>query len=104
MIRSLRLGTVVNAAAMLALLGVALGCGMRGPPLPPLVFVPGSVTNLEIERVDNEVFISLEVPSENSDSIQPADLARLEVYGLTTQADPERVVFPLPLTEHRSTR
>ena len=99
MIRSLRLGTVVNAAAMLALLGVALGCGMRGPPLPPLVFVPGSVTNLEIERVDNEVFISLEVPSANLDSIQPADLARLEVYGLTTQADPERVVFPLPLTE-----
>ena len=50
MIRSLRWGTVVNVAAMLALLGVALGCGMRGPPLPPLVFVPGSVTNLEIER------------------------------------------------------
>ena len=99
MMRSLRLGTVVNAAAMLALVGVAFGCGMRGPPLPPLVFVPGSVTNLEIERVDNEVFISLEVPSVNSDGIQPADLAHLEIYGLTTQADPERVVFPLPLTE-----
>ena len=99
MIRSLRWGTVVNVAAMLAALGVAFGCGMRGPPLPPLVFVPGSVTNLEIERVDDEVFITLEVPSVNSDGIQPADLARLEVYGLTTQVDPERPVFPLPLTE-----
>lgn len=99
MIRSLRWGTVVNGAAMLALLGVAFGCGMRGPPLPPLVFVPGSVTNLEIERVDNEVFITLEVPSVNSDGIQPADLDRLEVYGLTTQVDPNQPVFLLPLTE-----
>ena len=99
MIRSLRWGTVVNVAAMLAALGVAFGCGMRGPPLPPLVFVPGSVTNLEIERVDDEVFITLEVPSVNSDGIQPADLARLEVYGLTTQVVPAQPVFLLPLTE-----
>ena len=83
----------------MATIGVAVGCGMRGPPLPPLVVVPAAVTSLEIQRFDDDVFIRLEVPSENTDGSEPPDLERVEVYALTTHPDPEQPVPQLPLVD-----
>ena len=97
--RSLTRGTLVSRALILATIGVAVGCGMRGPPLPPLVFVPEAVTPLELQRVDDEVFIRFDVPSENTDGSEPADLERVDVYALTTQPDPEQPVRRQPLEE-----
>ena len=82
-------------------IGVAVGCGMRGPPLAPLVVVPAAVTTLEIQRVDDDVFIRLEVPSGNTDGSEPADLERVEVYALTTHPDPTRTVRQLSLADWR---
>lgn len=92
-------GALLSRAHILAAIGVAVGCGMRGPPLPPVVFVPAAVTSLEIQRFDADVFISFEVPSTNTDGSEPADLDRVEVYALTTQPDLEQPVGPLPLAE-----
>jgi hypothetical protein len=97
--RSLTRGTLVSRALILATIGVAVGCGMRGPPLPPLVFVPEAVTPLELQRVDDEVFIRFDVPSENTDGSEPADLERVDVYAHTTQPDPEQPVRRQPLEE-----
>ena len=71
-------------SACLALAAIALGCGMKGPPLAPLVIVPAQVANVSAERFDDQVFVSFQVPSENTDGSAPADLDRVEVYALTT--------------------
>lgn len=94
-------GTLLSRVHLLAAIGVAVGCGMRGPPLPPLVVVPAAVTALEIQRVDDDIFISFEVPAENADGSEPADLERLEVYALTTHPDPTRPVRQLPVADWR---
>ena len=99
MSRSLGCGILLSRAHVLATIGVAVGCGMRGPPLPPLVFVPAAVTSLEIQRFDDDVFVRLEVPSANTDGSEPADLERVEVYALTTDSDSEQPARQLPLEE-----
>ena len=99
MSRPFRCGILLSRAHVLATIGVAVGCGMRGPPLPPLVFVPAAVTTLEIQRFDGSVFIRLEVPAENTDGSEPADLERVEVYALTTSSDPEQPARQLPLED-----
>ena len=92
-------GTLLSRAPLLAIIGVVVGCGMRGPPLPPLVIVPAAVTSLELRRFDDDVFIRFEVPSENTDGSEPVDLDRVEVYALTTQPDPEQPVRQLLLAD-----
>lgn len=99
MSRSFGCGILLCRAHVLAAIGVAVGCGMRGPPLPPMVFVPAAVTTLEIQRFDDDVFIRLEVPSANTDGSEPADLERVEVYALTTDSDPGQPVRQLPLED-----
>jgi hypothetical protein len=99
MSRSFRCGILLSRAHVLATIGVAVGCGMRGPPLPPLVFVPAAVTTLEIQRLDGNVFIRLKVPAGNTDGSEPADLERVEVYALTTSSDPDQPVRQLPLED-----
>ena len=76
--------------APLLIMVAALGCGMRGAPLAPLVFVPDAVTSFEARRLDNEVHIRFDVPSANTDGTSPADLERVEVYAVTTQPDVTR--------------
>lgn len=75
---AVRLSTLVFAL-------VPLACGMRGPPLPPLVIVPAQVSDLSAERFGNDVHLQLTIPSANADRSEPADLDRVEVYALTTQ-------------------
>ena len=58
---------------------------MKGPPQAPLVIVPARAASVSAERFDDQVFISFQVPSENTDGSAPADLDRVEVYALTTQ-------------------
>lgn len=94
-------GTLLSRVHLLAAIGVAAGCGMRGPPLPPLVVVPAAVTVLEIQRVDDDMFIRFEVPSANTDGSEPADLEQVEVYALTTHPDPTRPVRQLPVADWR---
>ncbi len=94
-------GTLLSRVHLLAAIGVAVGCGMRGPPLPPLVIVPAAVTALEIQHVNDVVFIRFEVPLANADGSEPADLERVEVYALTTHPDPTRPVRQLPVADWR---
>ena len=101
MSRSCTSRTRVSRVIVMTTIGVAVGCGMRGPPLAPLVFVPGAVTSLQVQRFDDDVFIRFEVPTENTDGSEPANLERVEVYALTTQRDPEQPGPRLPLADWR---
>ena len=85
---------VFPLSACLALAAIALGCGMRGPPLAPLVIVPAQVASVSAERFDDQVFVSFQVPTENADGSAPADLDRVEVYALTTRPVDGRDVPP----------
>ncbi len=74
-------------ASWLALLAATAGCGKKGPPLAPLRPVPAAVETFTARRLGDTVRLTLTVPSKNTDGTAPADLARLEVYGLTLAPD-----------------
>ena len=61
-------------------------CGKKGPPLPPLVKLPVAPSDLTAVRRANTVDLQLTVPSANTDSSRPANVARVEVYALTGPA------------------
>ena len=75
-------------AGLLILLTVAVplwGCGAKGPPLAPLVVVPERVSDVEVRRLGDEVYVAFTLPTENRDGSEPADLVRVDVYAMTTQ-------------------
>ena len=61
------------------------GCGAKGPPLVPLVVAPVPVTDLAVRRLGGEVYVGFTLPTQNRDGTEPADLIRVDVYGMTTQ-------------------
>jgi len=81
--------TLFGLRARLLVLVVSMvplwGCGVKGPPLAPLVVVPARVTELEVRRLGGEVYVTFTLPTENRDGSEPADLVRVDVYGMTTQ-------------------
>ncbi len=61
------------------------GCGMKGPPQAPVVLVPAAATDLAVQRLGDEVSIRFVLPTANEDRSEPASLARVDVYAMTTQ-------------------
>ena len=59
------------------------GCGRKGPPLPPLVRLPGTIVDLNARRFGDEMVLQFTVPQANTDGSRPADLDRIEVYAHT---------------------
>jgi hypothetical protein len=70
-------------AVAIALASVA--CGKKGPPLPPLVRLPAA-PDLRADRRGSTVELALVVPGANVDGTRPANIARVEVYGMTGAA------------------
>jgi hypothetical protein len=61
-------------------------CGKKGPPLPPLVKLPVAPSEFSAVRRADTVDLQLTVPSANTDSSRPANVALVEVYALTGPA------------------
>jgi hypothetical protein len=59
------------------------GCGKKGPPLAPLVRVPARVDQFEARRLGATVYLQVRIPDRNQDGSSPADVSRLDIYGLT---------------------
>ncbi len=70
------------ACSVVALAGLA-ACGKKGPPLPPVRPVPAAVADLQARRAGELVWLTFTVPDRNQDGSRPADLARVDVFGLT---------------------
>jgi hypothetical protein len=86
-----RLGVRIwDLGFVLALCVSASACGKKGPPLAPLVPLPAAVDAIRAERVGNDVFVTLTIPTKNVDEFTPADLARIEIYGYTGRTAPPR--------------
>jgi predicted small lipoprotein YifL len=76
-----RAGTV--ALALCAL----IACGKKGPPLAPLRFVPGPVTEVKASRSGSEVRLQFVLPTANVQGQGPLELDRVEVYAATVAAE-----------------
>jgi hypothetical protein len=71
---------------------LAAACGKKGPPLAPLQRVPAKVGTFAAHRADESVFLTLTVPTANIGGDQPADVAVVEVYALTSTVVPPVLV------------
>lgn len=67
---------------------LAVACGKKGPPLAPLQRVPAKVSAWAVSRSDDAVFMTLTVPTANVGGDQPADVAGVEVYAVTSAGAP----------------
>lgn len=76
---------------LLASIVAITACGKKGPPLAPFVRVPAAVPTVAAQRIGNDVYLSFPVPSANADGRQPADIALLEVYAVTSARPPATV-------------
>jgi hypothetical protein len=70
----------------LLLIAAATACGKKGPPLPPLIRIPTPPGAFSVQRQGTNVVIQLAVPGDNTDGSKPADVARVDVYALTSDA------------------
>lgn len=77
--RTVRAGLLAALAASV----LAVACGKKGPPLPPLVLLPKPPADISVVRRPGQVDVRFRVPTGNTDGSAPADLAHIEVYALT---------------------
>ena len=80
-IRSRRRLCRVAAAALAC--GLLAACGKKGPPLPPLRYVPGPATDIRAIRTGNEVRLQLVLPTRNAQGEGPVALDRVEIFAAT---------------------
>ena len=60
-----------------------IACGVKGPPLPPLVRVPVAPGDLTAQRRGDRVDLRFVVPAQNVDGSRPANIERVDIYALT---------------------
>lgn len=65
------------------LVALSSACGVKGPPLPPLVRVPAAPGDLTAERRGDRVDLRFVVPAANTDGSRPANIERVDIYALT---------------------
>jgi len=80
-IAALKRCATLGSFAVVALLVTA--CGRKGPPLPPLVKLPAAPAEMKAERHGGMVDIQFIVPATNTDGTRPANVERIDVYGMT---------------------
>lgn len=71
------------ALCVLLVVPALASCGKKGPPLAPLITVPGRPDPFTARRLGSVVYLQLTIPRTNQDGTSPADLRRVDVYGFT---------------------
>jgi hypothetical protein len=66
------------------------GCGKKGAPLAPIVHIPAAVDKLSAQRVGNDIYLTVTIPTQNIDTSTPADVSRIDIFGVTTLTTPPR--------------
>ncbi|HZT77782.1 MAG TPA: hypothetical protein VFA27_14105 [Vicinamibacterales bacterium] len=69
--------------ALVLVAALAVGCGKKGPPLPPLVRLPIAPPTIAAERIGDTVAVTFTVPDTNTDRTKPANIDRVDVYAIT---------------------
>jgi hypothetical protein len=81
---SRRLHGALSVVALVAV--IAPACGKKGPPLPPFSSVPGPPPDTSVRRKGDQVEVRFTVPVANSDGRRPANIDRVDVYAVTSDA------------------
>ena len=71
---------------LIAVAALAIACGRKGPPLPPLHLVPNAPANLSIARVGSDAQLRFDVPSTNQNGPGTVAIDRIEVFAATVAA------------------
>jgi hypothetical protein len=79
---------ICNLTSAILLSLVAAACGKKGPPLAPIIRVPAAVQGLAPQRVGNEVYLTVTIPSQNIDSSTPSAVRRVDIYAYTGLEEP----------------
>lgn len=74
-----RLGLISLAAVMV---GALIGCGRKADPLPPIIEVPETTTDLTVVQMEEEAVLTWSYPQMTRAGRPLVDLARVEVYRL----------------------
>lgn len=80
-----RFRTAIRLAALPALAALAAACGARGAPQAPLIIVPRQIDEAVATRLADRVYLEFTAPDSDTTGEAPADVARIEVYAITTQ-------------------
>jgi hypothetical protein len=75
----------ISLTAYLLIAAMLQGCGKKGPPLAPLVIVPARISSVTAKRFNDHVYITLQIPSEDTIESELVDFERVEIYAMTTQ-------------------
>jgi hypothetical protein len=75
-----RLGSRLLCGSALAL---AVACGQKGPPLPPLHLVPAAPADASVSRQGNDARVRFTVPSTNLNGPGAVEIDRVEIYATT---------------------
>jgi predicted small lipoprotein YifL len=78
------------AAILIALLGLG-GCGRKGDPLPPIIEVPETTTDLTVHQEGAEAVLAWSYPQLTRAGRQLVDLGRVEVWKLDVPPGQEQV-------------
>lgn len=62
---------------------LAMACGKKGPPLPPLIRIPAPPADFTAVRRGTEVDLQFTVPNANTDGTRPANVERMDVYAFS---------------------
>lgn len=89
------LGAVLLAALVLPL----AGCGKKGPPEPPLRYVPKATEDLSVVQQGRELAFTLSFPSETTSGVPMPPLDRLDLWALVKPASGEGAPEPVNPTE-----
>jgi predicted small lipoprotein YifL len=73
-----------SSALIVVAVLASVACGRKGPPMPPLLKQPSAPAEMKAERHGDLVDVQFVVPAANSDGTRPANLTRIDVYGLTS--------------------
>lgn len=64
---------------LILLIILAVGCGVKAPPIPPDVLVPEAITDLQGTVREEAFYLTWSLPKENMDGSRPVDLERFLV-------------------------
>lgn len=90
-----------NRRRLMVALGVwllVLGCGRKAPPLPPLVIVPPSISDLKAETVGNAVQLTWSIPKKGDAPFEGIEGFRVFRYTARASASP-CLGCPIPFGE-----
>ena len=72
---------------MLSSFFFVVGCGYVGEPLPPLIQIPGRISDLTAIQFGKYIKLSWTVPKFNTDGSAATTLSRVEIYRLRGKSD-----------------